>query len=271
MKYKIVFSDIDGTLLNKERELSPLTIQTIKEVKKQVPVVLISARMPDAMYHLQEELDIRESPIIAYNGGLVLVNDQPISSVEIPMDMLKAIHQFNTENNLNVHLSLYYNNEWNVPQTDFWAQREENNTKVSPQIKSNAEVIEKWTTEHKAPHKIMAMGEPEKIEEISDFLSKNYNDELHFYRSNKNYLEIANKKISKFSAIEYLLAHHFNISKEDTIAFGDNYNDVEMIGGVGMGIAVANARQEVLDVSTAVTANAKEDGVAQSLQKLFSL
>ena len=98
MKYKIVFSDIDGTLLNKERELSPLTIQTIKEVKKQVPVVLISARMPDAMYHLQEELDIRESPIIAYNGGLVLVNDQPISSVEIPMDMLKAIHQFNTEN-----------------------------------------------------------------------------------------------------------------------------------------------------------------------------
>ena len=44
-----------------------------------------------------------------------------------------------------------------------------------------------------------------------------------------------------------------------------------MVGGVGMGVAVANARQEVLNASAAVTATAKEDGVAKSLQKLFSL
>jgi len=271
MKYKIVFSDIDGTLLNKERELSPLTIKTIKEVKKQVPVVLISARMPQAMYHLQEELDIRELPIIAYNGGLVLVNDQPISSVEIPMDKLKAIHNFNTEKDLNVHLSLYHHNEWYVPKIDFWAEREENNTKVAPQVKPNAEVIEKWTLEHKAPHKIMAMGDKEKIDKISEYLSENYSEDLHFYRSNKNYLEIANKEISKFSAIQYLLEHHFKISTEETIAFGDNYNDIEMVGGVGMGIAVSNARQEVKDVAIQITGHGKEDGVAQSLQKLFSL
>ena len=271
MKYKIVFSDIDGTLLNKERELSPLTIKTIKEVKEQVPVVLISARMPEAMHHLQEELDIRELPIIAYNGGLVLVNDKAISSVVIPLDTLKSIHNFNTENDLNVHLSLYHHDEWYVPQTDFWAEREENNTKVAPQIKANAEVIEKWTSENKGPHKIMAMGDEEKIDKISEFLSKNYSEDLHFYRSNKNYLEIANKKISKFSAIEYLLENHFKISTEDTIAFGDNYNDVQMVGGVGMGVAVSNARQEVKDVATKITGHGKEDGVAHCLQELFSL
>lgn len=271
MSYKIVFSDIDGTLLNKERELSEFTIKTLKEVKEKLPVVLISARMPDAMHHLQEELDIRNSPIIAYNGGLVLVDDKPISSVEIPMDYLKAIHQFNTENNLDVHLSLYHHDEWYVPQTDFWSDREENNTKVSPQIKSNAEVIEKWTSENKGPHKIMAMGDEEKIDKISGFLSENYKDKLHFYRSNKNYLEVANKEISKFSAIQYLLDNHYKISTEDTIAFGDNYNDVEMVGGVGMGVAVSNARQEVKDVAAKITGHGKEDGVAKSLQEIFSL
>ena len=271
MNYKIVFSDIDGTLLNKERELSPFTIKIVKQVKKQVPVVLISARMPEAMYHLQEELGISDLPIIAYNGGLVLVNDTPISSVEIPIDILKAIHHFNTKNDLNVHLSLYHHDEWYVPQIDFWADREENNTKVAPQIKPNAEVIEKWTIEGKAPHKIMAMGDEEKIDKISEFLSKNYSGDLHFYRSNKNYLEIANKKISKFSAIEYLLENHFKITTEDTIAFGDNYNDIEMVGGVGMGVAVSNARQEVKNVATKITGHGKEDGVAQSLKELFSL
>ncbi|WP_417887375.1 HAD family hydrolase [Zunongwangia sp.] len=271
MEYKIVFSDIDGTLLNKERELSPFTIKIIKEVKKQLPIVLISARMPQAMHHLQEQLDIRELPIIAYNGGLILVNDKPINSVEIPLDTLKKIHNFNSKNKLDLHLSLYYHDEWYVPEFDFWAEREENNTKISPQVKPNAEVIEKWTSESKAPHKIMAMGDEEKIDQLSDFLKNNFSEELNFYRSNKNYLEIADKKISKFSAIQHLLENHYKLTTEDTIAFGDNYNDVEMVGGVGMGIAVSNARQEVKDVATQVTGHGKEDGVAQSLQKLFSL
>jgi len=71
MKYKIVFSDIDGTLLNKERQLSTSTISEIKKLKNKIPFILISARMPAAMRHLQKELEIEELPIISYNGGLL--------------------------------------------------------------------------------------------------------------------------------------------------------------------------------------------------------
>lgn len=269
MQYKIIFSDIDGTLLNNERALSPATIETLKHIKEKLPVVLISARMPAAMRHLQQDLEIEDQPIISYNGGLILVNGKTVSSTEIPFDILSALSGFNKE--INCHLSLYHNDEWYVPQRDRWAAREENNTRISPEIKSNAAVLEKWNAENKSAHKIMAMGTEAEIDAIRDFLQQEFPDKLHLYRSKPTYLEIANREISKFSAIQFLLDNHFNFEPKDCIAFGDNYNDVEMIKGVGLGVAVANARKEVLEVANVVTNAGTDDGVATSLKEIFKL
>jgi hypothetical protein len=269
MEYKIVFSDIDGTLLNHDRALSPATISTIKNLKDKLPFVLISARMPAAMRHLQEDLDINEQPIICYNGGLILINGKAVSSTEIPISTLENLCDFNK--NMNCHLSLYHSDEWYVPQYDQWAAHEENNTKVKPEIKSNSDVLSSWKKDNKGAHKIMAMGDEAHIDKIKDFLSQNFPNQLHLYRSKPTYLEIANKEISKLTAIKFLLKNHFDLSPEQTIAFGDNYNDVEMIKGVGMGVAVGNARKEVLEVANIVTQSGKEDGVANSLKELFKI
>ncbi|MGY5850319.1 HAD family hydrolase [Salegentibacter sp. F14] len=269
MQYKIIFSDIDGTLLNTDRVLSPSTIETLKLIKEKLPVVLISARMPAAMRHLQQDLEIEDQPIISYNGGLILVNGEPVSSTEIPFNILADLSAFNEE--IKAHLSLYHNDEWYVPQMDRWAIREENNTRVTPEIKSNSQVLSQWEAENKSAHKIMAMGTEAEIDAIRDYLSKEYPGQLHLYRSKPTYLEIANKAISKYTAIRYLLDNHFNLDPAHCIAFGDNYNDVEMIKGVGMGVAVANARREVLEVANVVTDAGTEDGVATSLKKLFKL
>ncbi|MBZ9631948.1 Cof-type HAD-IIB family hydrolase [Salegentibacter sp. LM13S] len=267
--YKIVFSDIDGTLLNHDRELSPSTISTIKELKDKLPFVLISARMPAAMRHLQANLDINEQPIICYNGGLILVDGQAVSSTEIPLNTLESLCDFNQ--NMNCHLSLYHSDEWYVPEYDQWAAREENNTKVKPEIKSNNDVLSVWKQDNKGAHKIMAMGDEAHIDKIKDYLSENFPEQLHLYCSKPTYLEISNKEISKLTAIKFLLKNHFKITTEETIAFGDNYNDVEMIKGVGMGVAVGNARKEVLEVANIVTQSGKEDGVANSLKELFKI
>ena len=77
---KIICSDIDGTLLNKERELSDRTIKVIKD-NSETPFILISSRMPKAMVHLQRELDITHLPLIAYNGGLVIDNKDILLNV----------------------------------------------------------------------------------------------------------------------------------------------------------------------------------------------
>ncbi|MGB7785441.1 MAG: HAD family hydrolase [Salinimicrobium sp.] len=269
MTYKIVFSDIDGTLLNKDRQLSHLTKEVIQQLQQQVPVVLISSRMPQAMQHLQEELHISHQPIICYNGGLILVDGRSISSTEIPLQTVKALQDFNKD--LQVHLSLYHSEEWYVPQMDRWATREENNTKVTPMVLSAKEVVQKWENEQKSAHKIMCMGEGENIDSIVNFLEKEYSEELHLYRSKPTYLEIANKKVSKLTAIEQLLKEHFQLPLEQAIAFGDNHNDYEMLQAAGLGIAVGNAKPEILEIAKEVTHPGHEDGVAISLKKIFRL
>ncbi len=264
MPHSIVFSDIDGTLLNKERELSEFTISEIKRIKNKIPIILISSRMPSAMIHLQEDLGIEEQPLICYNGGLILVNNNPIHSTCIETDIIEDLFCFNDD--LNVHISLYNNDEWFVPEIDFWAKREANNTKVNPIVKPINQVLKDWKSDLKGAHKIMCMGDEKLINLIVVFLESKYSSDLHLYRSKPTYLEIAHKSISKLTAIELLLNTHFNIPIEQAIAFGDNYNDIEMLKAVGMGVAVANAKPETLEIANFITLAGKEDGVATYLK-----
>jgi len=260
MQHSIIFSDIDGTLLNSKRELSERTISEIKRIKNTIPVVLISSRMPSAMVHLQKELEIDEQPIICYNGGLIVIGQRYMYSTTIPIEILEALHLFN--HNQKIHLSLYNNDSWYVPTMDFWANREAQNTKVTPEVKPTELVIKKWKKENKEPHKIMCMGEETYIDATFNFLNTNFADQLHLYRSKPTYIEIAHKSISKLTAIENLLNTHFNIPIEQAVAFGDNYNDIEMLNSVGIGVAVANAKPETKQVANIVTQSGKEDGVA---------
>ncbi len=269
MKYKIIFSDIDGTLLNKDRQLSQLTLEVFGQLPKELPVVLISSRMPQAMTHLQEELNISHQPLICYNGALMYIEGQPVQSKEIPWSILNDLHHFN--DSLNCHLSLYNDKDWYVPQMDEWAKREENNTRVTPQVKPTHEVLQDWKPSETGAHKIMCMGTAEKINAVEKHLFERYKDQLHLYRSKDTYLEVTNNEVSKLTAVKNLLKHHFHYEMEETIAFGDNYNDFDMLEAAGMGIAVGNARPEILKIARQVTHHNTEDGVAKSLQQLFKL
>lgn len=271
MNWKLVCSDIDGTLLDKDRQLSQRTIDILKKVKEEMPVVLISSRMPKAMRHLQEELEIIRHPLISYNGGLVLDYSsgeaKVLSSIEIPVNIAELVIQFSKESS--IHTSLYHNDEWYVPEFDYWAKREMNNTKVAPEVAELLNVCKQWESENKGAHKIMCMGDASDIQLLYNYLIMHHSDTVHAYRSKDTYIEIASKKISKLSALDFLLNHSYDINLSEVIAFGDNYNDEEMIGGVGMGVAVDNARDEVKAVSKAITKGNKEDGVAIFLEDLF--
>lgn len=271
MAYKIFFSDIDGTLLNSNRDLSDLTISEIQKIKERIPIILVSARMPKQMYYLQEKLEILKSPLICYNGGLVLDDEKIIHSVEIPISFIESLIHYNE--NLTTekfHISLFNNNDWYVEEYDYWAKREENNTRVSPEIKSNKEVLQLWKEKGKGAHKITCMGDATIIETAFNHLKNEFGNSLHLYRSKDTYIEIANKEVSKLTGIKKLLDACYTISIDEAIAFGDNYNDVEMIKSVGHGVAVENARDEVKEVAKAITDKHYNDGVAKYLQKIFS-
>ena len=271
MNYKLICSDIDGTLLNKERVLSEKTIAVIRKIKEAIPVVLISSRMPKAMKHLQEDLAIASHPLIAYNGGLILTYEAGVPevqlSIEIDLAITESILQFVKTST--IHVSLYQADEWYVPAMDYWAKREQHNTKVDPEVADLSEVCTRWKAKASGPHKIMCMGPEGEIQLLANWLGMYFSKDLHCYRSKATYLEIASKDISKLSALSFLLDKKYAINLSEVIAFGDNYNDVDLIRGVGMGVAVDNAKAEVKAVANKITESNLDDGVALSLEGFF--
>lgn len=271
MNCKIIFSDVDGTLLDSNRTISESTIYEVNKIKDRIPFVLVSSRMPKQMGYLQKMLGTLHFPVIAYNGGLILDGEKVLSSTEIDIDLVEKIVLLNEEKfDGKIHISLYHNDLWYAPQNDFWVEREENNTKTSPEIRSNREVIKQWKSEKIGAHKLMLMGDANLIEEMFSILNKDFADKLHIYRAKDTYIEIADIKVSKLTGIKELLRQKYAFSVDEAMAFGDNYNDLEMIEGVKYGIAVANAREEVKKVAYGVTFHHKEDGVARYLSSFFN-
>jgi len=272
MNHKIAFSDIDGTLLNAEREPSmALKTEVARLAANDIPFILISSRMPQAMTWIQDDLGITGLPLVCYNGGLVMVDGRTIHSRPISMENCIRIHELAEEVG-KLSFQLFHSEEWYVESMGHYAKREQHNTRVAPLVRRAKDTLQEWSLRPHGAHKVMVMGGKDRLDRLVGLLEYNFDeDELHLYRSKDDYLEIASKDISKLTGIEYVLSTKYpGLSLADCIAFGDNYNDVEMLKGVGMGVAVANAKPEVLAIADSVTGAAKEDGVALALERLVS-
>lgn len=275
VNYKIVFSDIDGTLLNKNRELSNLTIQQIKRVVENhnVKFVMVSARMPLGMQHLYNQLSI-DSPIICYNGALILSSltngfksQNILHSQSINHDIVQKL--FKEAKSKDIHFGLFSNNNWYANKIDEWTLKEENNTRVKSAIQPDMDELIAGLIDQKLPiHKLMIMGDVSKIDTFINFSNQNYGSQVTNYRSKDTYIEVSPITSNKASGCAFLL-NHLNISSNDAIAFGDNHNDVEMIKNVGLGIAMENAPSEVKNVAKRVAPSNLSDGVALTIRTIF--
>jgi Cof subfamily protein (haloacid dehalogenase superfamily) len=265
--FKMVCSDIDGTLLNTDRDISQPTQREIKRLCAMgIPFVLVSSRMPKAMRHFLVDMTVNQ-PLICYNGALVLNEDgQTLESTPLPLEIVESICQLAQAKEL--HIGLYFEDEWYVEKLDYWAKREINNTKVSPEIIDLQFVIKKWKEEGKGAHKIMCMGDEALIEQLRTELSLRFEAELHVFRSKTTYLEINSKQVSKASGIQ-LLQKKYDLKTEEIVAFGDNWNDTEMLSYVGWGIAMGNAPQGVKDCADEIALANIEDGLAERLKAYF--
>jgi len=269
---RAIFTDVDGTLLNKERQLSDRTIHAIRAVADKVSVVLTSSRMPSAMRHLQAELNITNHPLVCYNGGYVLasgVGEKVYASHVIPIDVCSGIvaHASQTP----IHISLYHADHWYALKRDKWTDKDERVTKVSPEFRSFDEVLSLWSHNKTGAHKVMCMGEAQDIALFYEWLCENYGQRIHIYRSRPTYLELATKEVSKASGMELIMQHHLKGDLKEAMAFGDNYNDVEMLREAGIGIAVDNAIDEAKAIASEITAAGEDDGVARSLERHFGV
>jgi len=253
MNYKVLCSDLDGTLLTTKSDVSEFTISEIERVKKRIRIILVSARMPKSMTYLQDRLGITNQPIICYNGALIRKGSQTIFSEVIDFKTLEKVFQLSE--NYQIKMGLYHNNEWYAEETSERIKKEIHHTRATPVFRPTPVTLADWKSRNIGAHKIMLMC----------MLLDNFNTQMNCYRSNDTLIELAPKSVSKLSAIQFVLDKTETLN--DVISFGDNYNDIEMLEHSGCGVAVENAREEVKSIANHCTLKNTENGVAHFISQ----
>lgn len=266
---KLVFSDIDGTLLDSQHRLTDETKAVIRQLTASgVSMVLASARPPHAMAELAAELQLN-TPLVCYNGALIVRQDETnefTSQQSLPVERLDAllVYQILQQHCPEVSLSIYSNDHWYVDKVDAWHRQETAITGFQPEVLR----LKDFLKEYHPVHKFLCMGEPAALDAAVKNLDASGILDISYYRSKDTYLEITNHQVSKLTAMN-LMAQALQIEPEEIFAIGDNYNDLPMILSAGIGVAMGNAPDEVKQAADYVTKGNNENGVFYALASLL--
>lgn len=269
---RIVFSDVDGTLLDSGRTLSIRTRAEISRLAKlNIPFILASSRMPKAMRPLLDACNV-DFPLIAYNGALVLSEmgadrrERVLFTQTLSFKVLFAVAAFWTDSP--IHMSVYRNNEWFSEDEDEWLERERNNTRVEPAVLPMATLVEMWQLRQMGPHKILCMGDPEELTILQVLLAQQFTSEVILYRSKETYLEISPANASKESGARIVL-NHYDLEFSLAAAFGNHDNDIGLVAKAAHGYAVENSSEALKKAARRFAPPSTGDGVAITLKKLI--
>jgi Cof subfamily protein (haloacid dehalogenase superfamily) len=270
--YKLIFIDIDGTLLTSDHIISKGTLSAIERVSNvhHIPVILATARPPQAIEKIYNQLCLH-SPAVCFNGALILDRNTTgnfyfLQTSTIDSNFLNPI--YNTALQFSVNISFYKEDQWFTNQHDYWIQQEEQITETKAIITNISLQIDQWINENNGPNKILLMGAPDEIDKVELALKNATHHQLNIYKSKPTYLEIMNNTASKKAAIHFLL-NKYNLSYENVLAFGDNFNDIEMLQLAGVGIAMGNAPVAVQACADFVTLSNDAEGIQFALDKFI--
>ena len=261
---KIIFSDIDGTFLATNKKPPLLHEKAIKAViAKGLKFVFVSARMPEAIYPITDALGMAHTPVISYSGGLVLTEtEEVIFDKKISADDAKNVLAEMNRRWQDISVSYYTGRRWVTEKMDARIQREIQNSRAPVELGNFDELL----SENILPNKIFIRCEPPTCREMEIELGKMF-PALNVVRSAPYLLEIIDKSVSKATGIEVMLKH-YGFKLDEAIAFGDNYNDVEMLSMIPQSVAMANAPDDVKKLAAAVTDSNEAGGIYTYLAKI---
>lgn len=261
---RIIYSDIDGTLLNSSHHISPDTREKILELdRKGIPFILVSARMPDGVEVVRRELG-NHRPIICYGGGLILdENGRTIYSRRMELELAVEIRDMVKERYPGICRNTYGGNLWVVDNDQEPRVIREEKIVSGKALTGN---IEEVFGKEGGIHKFLFMGEPKDIREAENFLRKRY-AQLSVISSKEDYLEVMDKAVDKAEGVR-ILCSYYGISLEEAAAFGDGENDIGMLKAVKYGFAMGNAEEYVKEQAAFVAPGNDEEGILKVIKEL---
>lgn len=259
---KLIFSDIDGTLINNKHQVTPATKEAIQHrIALGDMFIPVSARMPQAIETVGNEITTNY-PMICYNGALIIdKDDQTIASQPMEIAEAESIIKLVSEEYPDVAWNVYAAREWLSPRMPANLNEER-----IVQVESTRATLED-VANLPSCHKTLLIGQPQEITELQKKLQQEFTD-LNIVKSSPILLEIMAKGIQKGQAVKQLI-NFYKVPIADTWAFGDNYNDEEMLKAVGHSVVMGNAPADLKQNADEVTLDNNHDGIAAALNKML--
>ncbi len=261
MDIKLVALDLDDTLLDRSRKISPRAKAAIKAAVAQgVTVTVATGRMyPSALpYARQLALDV---PLITYNGALIRAGLSGETLLHRPLDGATTQKIYTLFRERGWYLQVYLDDVLYVRARDANARLYE----AISGMESVPVGDELWSLPG-APTKLLTMAEPHLIPVIDAAIRETCGDRVYTANSRPTYLEMTHPEATKGVALAFL-AGRLGIGRDAVMAVGDSANDLEMIEYAGWGVAMGNACPQVKAAAKAVTAANDADGVAAAIEE----
>lgn len=278
MSIKVIIMDVDGTMVNNKKQITPKTKEALLRAEKAgVRLVIASGRPTPGLYRFARELqmDKYRGLLVSYNGAKVTACDtgNVLFNEALTVEQGKAVlhHMKNFDRvrpMIDLDDYLYVQNVYDHMIT--WKGKPLNVIEYEARG-GNFKLCEIDDLEEFADfplNKILTASDPEYLQEHYQEMAEPFKDTLNCMFTSDFFFEFTAKGIDKAKALQSVLLP-MGYTPEQMIAFGDAQNDSTMLKFVGTGVAMGNASDEVKALADEVTLTNEEDGIAVALAKHF--
>ncbi|MBO7177643.1 MAG: HAD family hydrolase [Clostridia bacterium] len=265
MKYKLIVSDFDDTMVDDAQVVSETTIQAIRDYESRGgKFVFCTGRMISAILPHAKKLGLK-GEIIGYQGAVVADIESGNFLVEhaIPYEKAMKVGEYLEKRGLYYHV--YEDDTFVIKEENAFSQGYRYFTFKEPKIVGK-NLTEYMAEKRLSPTKILIINEPSKIPAILQEMQEQFGDILLVNSSKRFIVEIVPLDIDKGSAVKEL-AERLGISLDEVITVGDGLNDIPMLSCGAFGIAVENANPKAKAVANVIAPSCTEEPIKWIIDK----
>ena len=262
MPIKLLAIDLDGTLTDKLPLISAANQAAIAQaMARGVRVALATGRAYSIAARVAHELKLN-APLISYQGGLIQDHrsGQVLLSEQMPADVGRRLIKFAREKKLHLVMYMADANYTELPSSQM--ERVIGGEGMCLKIANNLLCL---LDEEAGPIKFLFIQPKRQNDRIFELVTEAFGQELTVIRSSAVLVEALLPTTSKGRGLR-VVAEHFGIPLSQTMAIGDQDNDVSMLEVAGLAIAVQNASPAAKQAADAIAPPVEEDGVARAIQ-----
>ena len=263
MQYKLLALDMDGTLLNSEKQISERNLSAVKQAESLgVKVVISTGRPVEAVEKYMEILEPK-APVVAYHGAIIVNPEDKGVLYQKSLRKEDALLIMECGKSLDASQCIWSNGKLYTLDDSYYVRQYAEHVGADYIIQEEMGVLAK-----QGITKILWNDKPEQTTMNLEKVKKIIKGEIAFTTSSPQFLEFVDWQVSKGNALAFL-GKYFDIQASEMIAIGDEMNDESMLKYAGLGVAMENASYTVKSFADYVTLSNNDDGVAHVIEKFI--